>query len=460
LSTRELLLICIVFGICLLAFIRPKYGLYGYLWYGLMRPDVLAWVEDSRNVYSLIIFAATAISALRYIQNFPRLIQSGIIRSLLLLQLFLGISVITAVRYDLSIDRYIFFMKMFIALLLIPMLIETEEDMRHLLITIGLSLGFVGLKYGAYGVAFGGVELIRGYGPMLSDNNFLGVGLVTVMPICWWARSLTTNRFFRLALLGMVLFSIPAIIMTNSRGAVITMGVVMLYIFVRSRNKAFAVVLIGACLAGGIYLVKNMFVDRMSTLSAPEDETSAASRLWHLQAALRMWKDHPIFGVGFGGINYAALVASYGGEHSKVLANHVAHDSYVEMLVDSGFSAFLVYTGTLFYAILWLGRSRKRMKERFPADLARAAIPTGLQGALLAFAIDSTFYSCQRMDLPYMLLLAVGVWSLIEKQILAAPPAATASAPAAPFPVARNPLVAGGLRPQAGMPVRHLGQAR
>lgn len=416
-SLRELLLIGIVAVVCVLALIRPKYGLYGYMWYALMRPDVLAFVEDDRNIYSFVIFCVTAISALRHIGNISRLFQSFFFVTLLLLQILLGLSVLNAVYYDLAVPRYIFFVKMFGALLLIPLLVETEKDLRELLLVIGLSLGAVGIKHGLWGVMHGGVQLVRGYGPMFADNNFLALGLATVMPICWYARALTANQTLRWILLSMFIFCIPAIVMTNSRGGTLTMGVVLLYVLLRTRNKAVALLLILGVTGGAIYLVQDMFVSRMSTLQDVEEEASAASRLFHLKIAFRMWLDYPMLGVGFGGVNYAALADRYG--ESATANQHVAHNSYAQMLVDSGVFALLLYVAALLGSIWWLNASRKRMLKWFARDPAREAIPAGLQGAMIAFVVDSTFYSCQRMDLPYMFLFVIGVWQIIERQLLA-----------------------------------------
>jgi len=47
--------------------------------------------------------------------------------------------------------------------------------------------------------------------------------------------------------------------------------------------------------------------------------------------------------------------------------------------------------------------------------LARRAIPLAIQGPLLVFGLGSTFYSCQRMDLPYLFLMAAASWWEIER---------------------------------------------
>jgi O-antigen ligase len=154
----------------------------------------------------------------------------------------------------------------------------------------------------------------------------------------------------------------------------------------------------------------------METLENVHEEASAESRLLHAAIALKMARDYPLLGVGFGGFNYAALAPRYMDEFNPQLMNHVAHNSYLQMLVDSGIFAFLLYSGLLVYAILWLGRSAARMRDTNPPY---EPIPLAIQGALIVFAVGSTFYSCQRMDLPYIFLMAAAAWRTIEAQLLA-----------------------------------------
>jgi len=414
-SLREMTLVLIVAVLVIVALARPKYGLYGYLWYGLMRPDVLCYVEDDRNIYSLIIFLATAIGSIRCLPNLANVFRTYIGALIIALQVPFGLSVVFAVYPDLAVDRYVFFVKTIVALMLIPMLIETLQDLKEVYLVIALSLGFVGLKYGIYGVVFGGVELARGYGPMLADNNFVAMGLATIMPMCWFGRMLTDNKIIQWALLGEFVFCIPGIVMTNSRGGILALGLVMLTLAFTAKKKSWLILLLAVGSAGSIYLVQDMFTSRMSTLSNVEEEESAASRLYHLNAAAHMALDYPILGVGFGGYNYAMLSQHY---DPRVTGRHVAHNSYVQVLVDSGVFAFLIYVSALFGAIYSTHLSAKRMKKARP-DLW--PIPNGLSQSLIAFALGSTFYSCQRMDLLYILLLTASMWLVLERQLAPAP---------------------------------------
>ena len=398
-GVRELILLGVVGAISVIALARPRVGLYGYLWFALSRPDLLAFVEDKYQI-SLILAVATAIGATRYWHRIGVVFTNPYSKGLLLLQVPIGLSVLFSLEPRLAFDRYSFYTRMILVLLLIPILMETEAHLRTLLLVIAISLGIVGLRLGLYGVIHGGVELAGGYGDMLGDNNFVALAMAMLIPLCWYCRSLTPYIWTRLLLLGIACASIPAVIMTNSRGGSLAMGLGLLLIFSRTRRKLASVILVGMVLGGAVYLVRDQYLARMSTLENYEQEASARSRIEHAHVAFEMWKDHPLLGVGFGGMNYAALVSQYTGEENI----HVAHNSYLQMLVDSGIFAFLIYAWLLMSSILWLHRSARQKNG------SNAAISLAIGTPMAVSVLGGYFYSWQRIDLPYILLMCCAAW--------------------------------------------------
>lgn len=407
---REALLLPLIGGICAVALFRPRVGLYGYLWFGLMRPDILAFADGSYP-YSLALAICTAVGAIRYAGKTTVWFRNPVCLLLLELQFVIGLSVLLAVRPDLSAERYQIYIRMILVLLLIPVLITEAADCARLLLVVAFSLGFLALKFGVYGVVNGGVDLRSGYGDMLDDNNFLALALAMFIPLAWHCRTLSSSSWAHMACMAMIGSAMAAIVMTGSRGGSLSMLLGILLILRRTRRKLAPVALIAICLGGAIYLVQDQYFPRMATLENVHHEASAESRFLHATTALKMWSDYPWLGVGFGGINYSALVSRYMKTTDRSLADHVAHNTYLQMLVDSGIFAFLLYCSMLFYAIRWLGKSATRMRLLHPQ---LEAIPLAIQGPLVVFALGSTFYSCQRMDLPYLFLMAAAAWRGIE----------------------------------------------
>ena len=138
-----------------------------------------------------------------------------------------------------------------------------------------------------------------------------------------------------------------------------------------------------------------------------------------------MWKDHPLFGVGFGSTNFQALLDRYIARDDS----HVVHNTYLQVLVDSGVFAFLLYDLLLVTTWIWLGKSARRMRQTHPE---LEAYPAALQGGILAFAIGSIFLSRVTFDFYYILVATAAAWYLIEKQVSLEGAEQTAPVPAVP----------------------------
>jgi len=201
--------------------------------------------------------------------------------------------------------------------------------------------------------------------------------------------------------------------MTNSRGSSLALGTALLYIVMRAKRRALTLAALAICLGGVIYMMRATYLDRMNTLADVRGERSANSRLVQGRAALNVWLDNPVTGVGFGGRNYIRVVQRYLEEEDQ----HVAHNSYLQMLADSGIFAFAIYMWLLFGTIYRLGKVARSAEEADDDDLLQLhQIARALQCSLLAFAVGSTFYSFQQYDFFYILLLASGTCLYLARE--------------------------------------------
>src|SRR5215813_11604852 len=128
---RELALILIVAYLCCAALVRPKIGLYGYIWFAIVQPDVMAWCEG-KYPFSLSLALATILGSIRYIGQFPRILSSQIIQGVLLLQIPIGISILFCEGPFLSPERYENFERTALMILFIPLLLQTTRDIWYL----------------------------------------------------------------------------------------------------------------------------------------------------------------------------------------------------------------------------------------------------------------------------------------------------------------------------------------
>jgi probable O-glycosylation ligase (exosortase A-associated) len=406
---RELLLIAIVAAICVMSLIRPRIGFYGYLWFALMRPDELAF---STLPFFGAIAICTLVGSMRLGNRFSHLLRSPIIATLLVLQLMIGLSVLFAVKPDACFPYYTLYVKVIVMSLLVPLFVIDEITLRRSFLLISLSLGFIAAKFAIFSIVNGGVMYYNGYGRgMMADNNGLAMAMGMLLPMAWYSRLLTQRKWARMIFTGIAGAAVLTVILTGSRGNSIAMACVILLLVLRSRRRVLALVGIIVLALPALVLVGDRYMTRLATLGDVEADASVTNRFDLGWAAVHMWQDHKLFGVGFGQDNFVLLSAKYLGYENKGL---VVHNTYLQLLVDSGIFAFVIYTGLVIGTVIWLGASARTMKGIHP-DLV--VYPRALQAGLLHFAIASVAYSRNYFELFYILLTLAAAWQLIAKEL-------------------------------------------
>lgn len=411
---RYLIVISTVVGVCLLSPLRPILGLYGYYWFAMMRPDILAWAGPNR--YSFLLATVTLLSNLPSIlRRLPLLVLNSILRNLLLFLLVVTISVVAAVDPSLCFDRYGQFLRIFLMALVIPLIVTTEDQLRWLFVVMAGSLGLLGSKFGLWGLARGGVAFTEGFGGMLSDNNTMALAFAMAVPLCWFARLLVPWKLARLGFIAAAVCCLAAVIFTHSRGGALAVGAGLLLIVLSERRRTLAALMLAGAAAGVAYLVWDSFSSRMSTLEAPELEASARSRIELAKAAPRIWKDYPFFGVGFTESNQQRLIFKYvPPEFAAEYAGKVLHNNWLQLLVDSGIFAFLLYVWLLLSCMARMWLAGRRLSRT--GNVVEAAIPYMISISLAVFAVGSTFLSRTSFDLYYVLVCTAAAWVEIQKE--------------------------------------------
>lgn len=412
---RDLILKALVVVLCTLSLVRARFGLLGYYWFGILRPDILSWSGPNR--YSFLIAVSTMLgSVLQVPERLPLLIRNPILRTLLLLQVPFVLSAVFAVNPELSYPPLWQFFRVLVMALWIPLLFTSLADLRLFTLVVAFSLGALGSKFGLFGIMHGGVRFGQGFGGMLADNNTLAMGLAMGLPLIWHSRSLVRAWWLKLGLLAMFVCNVAAVVMTFSRGASMAMGVGLLLIIWRARHRAILLFSMAVVAVPILILVGSSYMDRIATLTSIQTESSAYSRVLLARAAVAMWADYPLLGVGFGRENQQQLLGSYLGLNDLPHAGKVIHNTYVQVLVDSGIFAFLLFTGLMLGTILWLGRCIRRLKT---TSSELTIYPVMIQTSLIVYAVDSLTVSRAEFDLFYVLIVTAALIYELEKELVA-----------------------------------------
>src|ERR1035441_5566532 len=151
---REGVLSIITVALCVGGLANPALGLFGYIAYMIMRPDLMSY---SRFPFIFAVSLCTLFGTLRLYTQFINIFRSPIAVGILLLQVPIGLSILNAVRPELCWFRYDIYYKVIIMSILVPIIVTDEKMLHRLLLVITLSMGFISVKFSMVSILYGRV---------------------------------------------------------------------------------------------------------------------------------------------------------------------------------------------------------------------------------------------------------------------------------------------------------------
>ena len=432
-SARDLVLTLVIFSSLPFCFFKPWVGVLVYSWIGYMNPHRLTWVV---NNYPFALWASAATFAglmvTRDRQPMPRT------REVWLLGLFWFVTLLsTAFAAFYPVDAWDQFSKVTKILLgtcLTLVLFQDVRKLRWLLWVIAGSIGFYGLKGGIWALTTGGGNQVLGPpGSFIAGNTEIGLALNMILPMLLILRRSEKRVWLRHLLLAAFIFTIPAILITYSRGAFLGLAAILLILAARSRAKvlALSLLLVGVPLA--MHYLPSKWFDKMETIQTYEEDSSAMGRIWAWRLATRIGADRPLLGAGFQCFSkesYARYLpeAPFGGTD--------AHNIFYQVLAEHGVTGLLAYVALLISTILTLWKI-KRQTKRIPHARELYNWAEMIEVSLIAFIASGFFLSRSYFDLFYHLITITIVLSVIARRVargesvpgLEAPVAARIEAP-------------------------------
>ncbi len=393
----------------------PFYGVAVYYFYAVLRPQwVWEWtlpVDLAWSFYVAVAAMAGAAFNLRSKTAPPdpeggwRL--SAAHNAVLLFGAWVAVTFVTARNHEVAYPYFIEYLKLFLMFWLAGRVIRTVRQVWIIYLLTAGALGYI-----AYDVNFiyffqGHYTTIyhRGYGGL--DNNGAGLMLAMGAPLCYFAWEGLT-RWHRWVFLAMIPLIIHAVLMSYSRGAMVSLiASIPVYILRTRRKWQLALILYGVTQLVPI-LAGAEIQARFFTLNDTEADESANSRRDSWAAAWRIAKDNPIFGVGIRNANLFSH--AYGADFE----GRTIHSQYLQTLADSGFPALTLYLVAI--VVFWFSARRARVMtvHRFDPEGSQAyAVACGVEGAMIVFCVGAAFLSLENFELPYLMLLLAAQLPLV-----------------------------------------------
>lgn len=414
---RDILLLTIFLGVLPFAVRHTWIGVLLWNWVSLMNPHRLAFGFATTTPFAAITAGATLISLVLTRDKLKMTWDPPVI-ALLVLVLWMCISTVIAIDPVDSWDQLLKVLKIDLMVVVAMAALQTRKQLEGFIWVNILSIGYFGFKGGIFTILTGGSERVWGpAGTFIEDNNELAVALVITIPMMYFLRAVATRPAVRHGLLVLMLLCALAALGTQSRGALLAISAMGLFLWFRLKRKVVTGLTITAVAAALIAFMPASWDERMGTIQTFEQDASANARLLSWQMTINLARDRP-WGGGFA-IYTREIYDKYLPESTH---NQVAHSIYFSMLGEHGYVGLFIYVLMLGLSFRLAGKIR-RTALLDPATAWVHLLAGMCQVSILGFAVGGAFLSLAYFDLPYnilVMLVVVNRW-MTEKRWLQEP---------------------------------------
>ncbi len=254
----------------------------------------------------------------------------------------------------------------------------------------------------------GAAEQLNRVSGTVGDPNVLA-SILIVGAVLAFALAITQRRSpaLRLLLVGCGVLCIAVVVLTFSRGGLISLGVALLVAPLLARNKAAticAATLVIVCVVA--YIAALAPADARHRLVA-NDGGSGRTDIW--KVGWRMVEANPVAGVGVGNFQTSEiryLIRPGAATVRTDLADNpsVAHNSYLELLAETGVIGLALFLGLVVAALTAAVRATRRFLDDRRSDLA---VISGAVVVSVVSVLASDFFISEQFSKQLWLLIAL-----------------------------------------------------
>lgn len=344
----------------------------GYLWTDIFSPQSVGWSFIQDIPMSKIMAILTIVAYFAFDRTDPPRLRFGIIL-IFLLAFWITLTTTWAVMQGPAWVKWDTAIKTLLFSCLVPYLFRSRVQIEAMILTFCVCIIGTVIPYGAkiilsggsYGAALG---LYSGNAGLAESSTLAMLSIVLIPLIMFISRHsliIPPTKYSRLTFLGIGVLAVFCSLGTYARTGLVSTAILFVIIWLRSKHK---VALAALAVAAGVALPMVMgasWTDRMSTITAPVDDTSAAGRLavwlWTLDYVVA----HPLGG-GFSVYLINRFDLNVDGETVLSIEGKAFHSIWFEVLGEHGFVGILIFLAiivTFFVTTLKLYRKTKRNKE-------------------------------------------------------------------------------------------------
>jgi len=384
---------------------RPFVGVVLWSWVSFMNPHRIVYGGAGAALpWAELTFIATMFGCVfaREPKRFP--VNAVTVQICLFLVLITCTSMFALAPWANVEYKWEWVFKVFLFLLVTAALLTSRERIHALIWVMVLSMAYFGIKGGGFTLVGGGENKVWGPpGSIIADNNHLAVALLVSMPLMNYLRMESRHAIIRYGLLGAMTLTLFAVVGSYSRGALLALGAVSGYFWLKSSSKLISGMLLALALVTAITFMPESWIDRMHTIQEYQMDKSSTDRLmaWHVSWSMAVAR--PLVGGGFIAPYFGYIAAQFmpGAESMAV------HSIWFEILGEHGFPTFFVWLGISIAAAVYTRRIVRLATGvsglEWCVSLAKMA-----QVSMVAYIVGGTFLSLCYWDYYFTILVAVG----------------------------------------------------
>lgn len=396
---RDLLILLIIVGGSLAALKRPWIGVVMWTWVSLMNPHA-EFGYSSANWPVASVVAICTLVGLAITKDRQSPFTGAPMRALMAFSVWTCITLPFSFYFEWCVPLWIRSMKIWLMVFVTLALLTDRKKLQWFIGVMVFSLGFFGIKGGIFTLATGGNFRVWGPGGFIEGNNEIALALVMTIPLTRYLQLQSQRAWVRHMLTGVILLTAVTVLGTYSRGALLALGSMAVFLWLKGRSKLLYGVLIFGVALLALPFMPSQWWDRMGTIKTYEQDDSALGRINAWWNAYNVAKAH-LFGGGFN-IYTADVFARYSPEPERV---HAAHSIYFQVMGEHGFIGLFLFL--LVGATTWLTcRTLIRAARKDPVLRWVGDLGSMIQVSLIGYATGGAFLSLAYFDLPYNLAAA------------------------------------------------------
>ena len=432
--------------------LSPVYGIAVYYLYAVLRPQFIwEWVEFagikiSEPQWSFYVAVATLFATFLWRTGLfapakaaapPWYGNPPFTRSHYLFMAFtawISLTYLTAVNTERAWPFFVEYVKIFVMFICATFVLRTVRDLWLIYFVVLGAAVYVGYEINMLYLSTGWLILnTRGYGGL--DNNGAALILAMAIPMCFFAWE-AVRQWWRWGFLIVIPVLIHAVLLSYSRGAMLSLCVVAPVILARTRHKVMlGIVYTGIAVSVPVMAGKEVR-ERFFSIGKADVDESAQSRWTTWNIAIKMANERPLFGLGIRNSNLFTF--AYGAD----MEGRSIHSQYLQTAADSGWVALALYL--LLIGSLFLGlRDVRRVLRKYsdPETAKVRSITSGVECAIVLFCFGALFLSLEHFEMPYILMLLAVQLHAITRAVTSklAPPSAAPASPGFAHPAALRP---------------------